>query len=111
MEQLQAGDAEDRLEYGERTAEDEEDCVWVSVPETAETEDENRVVEEEAYIGLPSCGSTDQEEEEVDEEDMYEEHQLLCEGSHRNICSVLGIMKVITLFVQGWCQIMMPWLV
>lgn len=94
MEQLQAADTEDGLEYGEQTAEDEEDCVWVSEPETAETEDENRVVEEEEYIGLPSCGSTDQEEEE---EDMDEEHQLLCEGSQRNICSVPWIMKVITL--------------
>lgn len=97
MEQLQAADAQDGLECGERAAEDEEDCVWVSAPETAETEDENRGVEEESYVGLPSCGSTDQEEEGVDEEDMYEEHLLLCEGSHRNICSVPGIMKVIAL--------------
>lgn len=91
MEQLQAADTEHGLECGERTAEDEEDCVWVSLPETAETEDEYRVVEEEEYIGLPSCGSTDQED------DIYEEHQLLCEGSQRNICSVPWIMKVITL--------------
>lgn len=85
MEQLPAADTEDGLECGKQAVEDEEDCVWVSVPETAETEDENRVGDEEEYISLPSCGGTDQEEE------------ILCEGSQRNICSVPWIMKIITL--------------
>lgn len=100
MEQLLAADSEDGLEYGEQTVEGEEDCVWVPEPETAGTEDENRVVEEEEYICLPNSGSTDQEEEaeEMDEEMMMdEEHQILCEGSQRTICSLPWIMKSIIL--------------
>lgn len=99
MEKLLAVDSEeDRLKYGEQTVEGEEECVWVSLPETAELEDENRVVEEEEYIGLPSSGATDQEEEE--EEMMDEEHQILCEGSQRSVCSLPWSMKNIV-FVQG----------
>lgn len=99
MEQLLGANLEDGLEYGKQTVEGEEDCLWVSEPETAGMEDENRVVEEEEYIGLPSSGGKDQEEEdeEMDEEEMMdEEHQILCEGSQRNICSLLWILKNIT---------------
>lgn len=95
MEKLLAVDSEeDRLKYGEQTVEGEEECVWVSPPETAELEDENRVVEEEEYIGLPSSGATDQEEEEeeMDEEEiMDEEHQILCEGSQRTFARCHGV--------------------
>lgn len=93
METLRAADAEDGLECSEQTVGGEEDCVWVSVPETAGTEDENRVLEEEEYIGLPSGEDTDQEEEE---DEMGEVHQILCEGSEGNICSLPWIMKNIT---------------
>lgn len=99
MEQFLAADSEDRLEFGEQTVDGEEDCVWVSEPETSETEDEYRVGEEEKYIGLPSSGGTDrEEEEEMDEQEiMDEEHQILCEGSQRNICSLPWITKNIAL--------------
>lgn len=74
MEQLV--DPEEGSEYGE------EDCVW---------EDENRVAEEEEFIGLPTSEGTDQEEEEI----MDEEHQILCEGSRRNrtrLCVCTGLL-------------------
>lgn len=106
MEQLQATDSEDKLKYGEQAVEGEVDCVWASVPETAETGDENGVVEEEEYIGLPSGGGTDQEEKEeemYEEEMMDEEHQIMCEGSQSDICSLPWLMKNIV-FVQGWCH-------
>lgn len=93
MEQLLAAHSEEGLEHGERTVKGEEDCVWVSAPETAGTEDENRVPEEEKFMGLTGSGGMDQEEEE--EEMMDEEHQILCEGSQRNralLCVCAGLM-------------------
>lgn len=111
MEHLLLADTQDGLEQDEEKVEDE-DSEWTSVPGTADTDHESGVVEEEEYIGLPSCGGTDQEEEEeeIDEED--EELQILCEGSQNNICSApLNYEGHYSVFVQGRCHIMMPWLV
>lgn len=105
MEQILAADSEDGLEYGEQTVEGEEDCVWVSEPETSETEDENRVGEEEEYVGLPSSGRTDREEEEMDEQEiMDEEHQILCEGSQGTFARCHGLRRTLLCV----CAVLMP---